>query len=144
MANYYREINKIMEKLIYKFSILDKNGLSLGGKGGNLSFLEVHIIKEIGKSSVQSIYSLIKETEIDRNTITTITNRLVMSGYLEKQRSEEDKRVYMLTLTDSGREIYKRIILKEKEVLDFVLNDITLNEEKAVLKFLSKINQKMV
>lgn len=144
MANYHREINKMMEKLIYRFLILDKKGCTLESKGENLSFLEIHIIKEIGRSFEKSIYNLVRETDMDRSTITTIINRLVLNDYLSKEKSEEDKRIYILRLTDRGQEVYNKIENTQKDIVESILNDITLNEEKAILKFLSKVNQKIL
>ncbi len=139
MANYYKEINKMFEKVIHRVLLLDKKGFELDTKSENFSFLDIYIIKKIGKDKEKSIYSLIKETEIDRGLMTSIINRMVSTGYLEKERSEKDKRVYMLRLTERGQDIFNDIVQKQKKLLDFILNDITLNEEKAILKFLSKV-----
>ncbi|MCG8541916.1 MAG: MarR family transcriptional regulator [Clostridia bacterium] len=143
MANYYNEINEMMEKIINRFLVIDKRGFRLGKKNEELSLLDIIVIKKIGISIMKPIYSLARETEMDRGVITSIINKLVASGYIKKEKAEEDKRVNMVTLTDKGEETYQKILNKQIEILDFVLNDITLNEEKAVLKFLSKINQSM-
>jgi len=132
-----------MDKVLYKLMVLDKKGFSFGLKG-NLSFLDIYIIKEIGKKNKNSIYNIVKETDIDRRIVTTIVGKLASNGYLVKERSEKDKRVQRVKLTDLGNEIYERAIEAQREIMDFVLNDITLNEEKAVLKFLSKLNQTMI
>lgn len=144
MANYYNEINEMMEKIINRFLVIDKRGFRLGKKNEELSLLDIIVIKKIGISIMKPIYSLARETEMDRGVITSIINKLVASGYIKKEKAEEDKRVNMVTLTDKGEETYQKILNKQIEILDFVLNDITLNEEKAVLKFLSKINQSML
>lgn len=141
MANYYKEINKIMEKIIHKVLVLDKKGFKIRKKNQELSLLDMLIIKKIGSDSKKSIYSLVKETEIDRGVISTIINKLVATGCVIKEKAEEDKRVNMVLLTDEGKEVYNMIIDSQKEFFDFVLNDVTLNEEKTILKFLSKINQ---
>ncbi len=141
MANYYREIEKIMGKLIYKILLINKNGVNLGINGEKLSFLDIYVIAEIGDCKEKSMYNLIKDMEIDRNDITLIINRMIALGYITKEKSERDRRVYILKLTEDGNHLYNKILEEENKLLDFILKDITLNEEKAVLKFLSKINQ---
>lgn len=141
MANYYKEINNMMEKIINKILVLEKGGIGLGIKKDKFSFLEMQIIKKVGKDKSKSISDLIKETDIDRGIITLIVNKLVLGGYFKKEKSNEDKRVSILMLTEEGNNIYTKIINQQKELLDFVLGDISLNEEKTILKFLSKINQ---
>ncbi|SHK16417.1 DNA-binding transcriptional regulator, MarR family [Paramaledivibacter caminithermalis DSM 15212] len=142
VANYYNEINKMMEKIIYKVFVLNKKGLTFGKKNKELSILDAFIIKKIGSANEKSIYSLVKEIEIDRGVIASIINKLLANGYIIKQKSKEDKRINMVLLTEEGKEIYDIIMERQKEFFDFVLNDVTLNEEKAILKFLSKIHQK--
>lgn len=142
MANYYNEINQMIEKIVHKVLISDKKKFKIGRKNQEFSLLEMLIIKKIGNNEMKSIYELVKETEIDRGLMAPIIKNLVIAGYIEKEKAKEDKRVSMVKLTMSGKEIYDEIIVSQKEFFEFVLSDVTLNEEKAILKFLSKINQK--
>lgn len=142
MANYYNEINQMIEKIAHKVLISDKKKFKIGRKNQEFSLLEMLIIKKIGNNEMKSIYELVKETEIDRGLMAPMIKNLVIGGYIEKEKAKEDKRVSMVKLTKSGKEIYDEIIVSQKEFFEFVLSDVTLNEEKAILKFLSKINQR--
>ncbi len=144
MANYYKEINRILEKIIYKVLSIDKSGIELEDVHEKLSFLDIHILKKVGDEIEKSMQSLIKEMDFERGIITPIINKMVACGYIIKEKSERDKRVFNLRLTEDGKRVYNKIIENEKELFKFILKDITLNEEKAVLKFLSKINQTTV
>lgn len=141
MANYYHEINKMMEKLIHKIFVYDRKGFKMDGKGEALSFLDMDVIRKIGEAEHKKIYELVEEMETDRSFVASITKKLILNGYIMKEKSEHDKRVYMLRLTEEGRAIYEKSLEKQREFLHFILSDITLNEEKAILKFLSKVNQ---
>ncbi|SKC55252.1 MarR family winged helix-turn-helix transcriptional regulator [Maledivibacter halophilus] len=143
MANYYNEINRMIEKIAHKVLISDKRKFKVARKNQEFSLLEMFIIKKIGKNEIKSIYELVKEMEIDRGLVTSIIKKLVITGYIKKEKAQEDKRVNMLRLTVSGKEIYNEIIVGQQEFFEFILSDVTLNEEKAILKFLSKINQKI-
>jgi DNA-binding MarR family transcriptional regulator len=44
-----------------------------------------------------------------------------------------------LELTDKGKSFFAEAINKEKEILFTLLDDFTFNEEKAILKFLVKL-----
>ncbi len=144
MANYYDEINKMMEKIVNKLLIIDKKGFKLRKKNEELSLLDIFVLKNIGSNNMKPIYSLVKETEIDRGLMTSIINKLVANGYIKKEKAKEDKRVNMVILTEEGESVYNKILKSQGAFLDFILDDITLNEEKTILKFLSKINQKMI
>ncbi|RKD23598.1 DNA-binding transcriptional regulator, MarR family [Caminicella sporogenes DSM 14501] len=144
MANYYKEINKMIEKIIHNIIVLDKRGFKLGLKGEVLSFLDIYIIKIIGQNSMMSIYNLVNKTGVDRGIIASVVNKMVAGGYFKKEKSKDDKRVYMVMLTEEGKKVYDKIIDNQNNLLEFILSDITLNEEKALLKFLSKVNQKTI
>lgn len=144
MANYYKEINKMLEKLVHRVLIYDRAGFKNGVKTEELSLLDIYILKKIGEAESKKIYELVNEMEIDRGIIASSTNKLVSYGYVEKEKSREDKRVYVLRLTEQGKRLWHKNNERHGELLNFVLADITLNEEKAILKFLSKINQAIV
>ncbi|KXG75644.1 MarR family winged helix-turn-helix transcriptional regulator [Thermotalea metallivorans] len=144
MANYYKEINKMLEKLVHRVLIYDRAGFKKGVKTEELSLLDIYILKKIGEEESKKIYELVNEMEIDRGIIASSTSKLVSCGYVEKEKSQEDKRVYVLRLTEQGRQLWHKNNEKHGELLNFVLADITLNEEKAILKFLSKINQVII
>ncbi|MCT4605092.1 MAG: MarR family transcriptional regulator [Marinisporobacter sp.] len=140
MANYYYEINKMLDKLMHKVLVYDRKGFKINGKE-ELSLLDIHVLRKIGQVNNKKIYELVKDLEIDRGLIASVMKKLILNGYITKEKSEEDKRVYILKLTDEGKEMCKKTLDIQKDLLNFVLSDVTLKEEQAILKFLSKINQ---
>ena len=143
MANYYNEINKMIEKTIYKLLIVEKEGLTNGRKKIDLGLLDIIVLKKIGDEESIKQFSIIRETDISRNKITPIIKKLVSKGYVAKDKSKIDKRVNMLTITDKGKKVREDMIGIQKEIMDYILHDITLNEEKAILKFLAKASQRI-
>jgi DNA-binding MarR family transcriptional regulator len=142
MANYYKEINKMIERLVHRVLIYDRTGFKSGMKAETLSLLDVYILKKIGEVESKKIYELVHEMEMDRGIVASSTNKLVSCGFVEKQKSQEDKRVFILRLTEEGRHLWEKNQGVHAELLNVVLGDVTLNEEKAILKFLSKMNQR--
>ena len=47
--------------------------------------------------------TLATHTSASRATMTDILDHLLARGYIERQRSKEDRRNYLITLTDAGR-----------------------------------------
>lgn len=141
MANYYNEINEMINKLMHKVLIYDRKGFKIKGKMEELSLLDIHVLRNIGEVENKKIYELVEDMEIDRGLIASVTKKLILSGYVKKERDQDDKRVYILKLTSLGREMHEKTLCIQEKLLDFVLSDMTLNEEKAILKFLSKVKQ---
>src|SRR5262245_9558667 len=50
-----------------------------------------------------NLRTVVERTGIDRSTTTEVVRRLVGKGLLQKQRSRQDARNFMLKLTDGGR-----------------------------------------
>ena len=138
MRSYYTQINEYLQRLIKNVLIHDRK--QLGIKDKRFSIMEIYILKILGKDGSKKMFELIGELSIDRNIFVTVINRLQHEGLVTKTQSLEDKRTYLLNLTEKGHEIYNKIIEKEKDILSVLLNDFSFNEEKAILKFLVKID----
>ncbi|SHI64243.1 DNA-binding transcriptional regulator, MarR family [Geosporobacter subterraneus DSM 17957] len=141
MGNYYNEINRMMEKLIHKVLVYDRKGFKAGVKGEALSLLDLDILRRIEEQGCKKLYELVEEMEIDRGLISSCIQKLVLNSYLEKEKSKKDKRAYIVRLTELGRKMTATHLEKQKELLHLILDDMSLNEEKAILKFLSRVNQ---
>ncbi|SNS84373.1 DNA-binding transcriptional regulator, MarR family [Anaerovirgula multivorans] len=138
MRSYYLQINEYLQKLIRNTIIHDKKGILL--KGTTLSIAELFILKILGKDRGKKMFEVIQELDIDRNSFVTLISKLQQQQLIIKTKSAEDKRVHILSLTDKGKEVYHEILQNEKDILEVLLNDFSFNEEKAVLKFLVKLD----
>lgn len=141
MANYYNEVNHMMEKVMYKFVQYDKSGIKLGEKQEKYSFLDVIVLREIGKLGEITVFDLLSQVEVDRGILSTSIKKFTNQGFVIKRRSTLDKRKFVLYLTDEGKKFYKNVMGTELKELNFILKDMTVNEQKTILKFLSRLNQ---
>ena len=137
MRNYYAQIHEYLEKLISNIIVLDKKGINTNGF--YLSITDLLILKLLGHGEGKKMFEVMDIINIDRNAFKTIINRLIIQDYVVKSRSNDDKRAYFLQLTDKGRRVFEEITDKEKQMIFSLLNDFTFNEEKAILKFLVKL-----
>ena len=138
MRNYYVEINQYLQRLIKNILIYDREGIDI--EGCSLSILELLIIDFLGNEGQKKMYEVIEILNIDRNSLVTIINNLQQKKYITKTKSLKDKRVQILELTQEGNRIYEKITYRNKELLFSLLNDFSFNEEKAILKFLVKLD----
>jgi MarR family transcriptional regulator, temperature-dependent positive regulator of motility len=54
-----------------------------------------------------NLTAVIEHTGIDRSTTTDLVQRLVRKGLLQKRRSRQDIRAFVLRLTDEGRQLLR-------------------------------------
>jgi DNA-binding MarR family transcriptional regulator len=139
MSVYSKEIsqmiNKILEKSVYK---KDDDKLVLPK---DLTLLSFFILKKIDKKSKIISTDLKDEIGVDYNMIRKEVCNLENLGLIERNTDPTDKRRKYINVTKKGGNKIKEVNHLIEEKLQFVINNFSVNEEKAVLKFLSRINQ---
>lgn len=74
-----------------------------------LTFFQSLALEHIGDLAPCSAHDIVIATKKDKAQITRLVNELCKLGYVERQQSEQDKRIYMLILTESGKQAYDSI-----------------------------------
>lgn len=141
MANYSREIAHLLDRLYIKTLSQDKKGYYKKNLKVKLNLAEVLLLKQVGERGEVKLNHLINVLEVDRNFLTTTIKRLIGLKILVKTPDEADGRGQIISMTPSGKELYDALMEEQQKELAFILNDITINEEKTALKFISKIVQ---
>ena len=141
MANYTREIAHMLDRLNTKILTQDKTGYFRKDLKVKLNLVEILLLKQLGEHGEVKLNQLIKTLEVDRNLITTTVKRLCSLKLVQKRTDEVDGRGQVISLLPAGRELYSELITQQSKELDFILDDVTINEEKTILKFISKMVQ---
>lgn len=141
MANYTNEIQTMMEKVLTIMLEYERKEFNLVSLGVAVTMREWMLLKYIEKHEKVSIAQLADAFKMDRGTMATHLNKCLKNHLLTKRRSDEDKRSFELELTEVGKKVYEEMESREAQMLDFLLKEVTINEEKGILKFLSKITQ---
>lgn len=81
-----------------------------------------------------------KELSITVGTLTIAINRLVKKEYVERIRSEDDRRVVKLALTKKGKLLYRVHQHFHREMVKGVLSQMSTDEEQALLKALKNLH----
>lgn len=76
---------------------------------------------------------------IPMSTATGLVERLVKKGYMERARSESDRRVVTIQLTDAGKKITAEIRETIGSYIKLVLDDLTEEEKNILLGLFDKI-----
>lgn len=106
----------------------------------DLSITEMHTIEAIGMYHRKTTSEVAKELAITVGTLTTAINRLVKKGYVERFRSEDDRRVVKLGLTKKGKLVYRVHQHFHKELVKNILADMDAEEEESLLKALKNLH----
>ena len=128
LVEIYDDINRIEE-----YSIKH-------GAFSDISITEIHTIAAVGMYGSKTMSEIAQVLEITMGTLTTAVDKLIKKGYLERSRSNTDRRIVNVSLTKRGKLAYR---IHEKFHLDMVkaiIGDFTQEEEEILLIGLRKLN----
>lgn len=125
LVELFNDLLKIEEN-----SLTDKNDLSI---------TEIHTIEAIGIKNKKTMGEVANNLRITLGTLTTAINKLVKKGYVEREKDENDKRVVLLSLTQSGINIYNIHKKFHDEMIFSVMEEFKEDEREVLSRLLSKI-----
>lgn len=138
---YQEDIKRIFKHLLLKYETEIALNKNVDRKVERLSIVEISILEYVQEHDLVTQNSLLEFIHMKRGKIIGLIKKMTDVGYLEKKLNETDKRSSFIILGKLGIEFLESYHQHEDRFLDFVLTDMTINEEKAIVKFLSKINQ---
>jgi MarR family transcriptional regulator, organic hydroperoxide resistance regulator len=75
---------------------------------GELTFPQVRALAALAREEQLTAGELARSAELRPATVTALLDQFEDAGILRRTRSTEDRRVYMVSLTDAGRELVQR------------------------------------
>ncbi|MDD2971557.1 MAG: MarR family transcriptional regulator [Lachnospiraceae bacterium] len=128
LVNLFKDINDLEERAIQT------------GEYKSVTTNDMHVIDAIGMGQAKNMSSVAKILDVTMGTLTISVNSLVKKGFVQRVRSEEDRRVVLISLTDSGKKAYEHHRQFHQNMISSATKELT-GEEKAVLeKVLTKLN----
>ena len=94
LVNLFNEILKLEEDVL------------VTGEFQNISVNDFHVINAIGIEETKNMSMIAKQLDITVGSLTTAINALVRKGYVSRERSEKDRRVVTVKLTELGERAY--------------------------------------
>lgn len=140
MREKFVEINKMLVEVYDDVNHIEEYSIRKGAFS-DLSITEIHTIEAVGLYGSKNMSEIATELEITMGTLTTAVDKLIKKDYMERNRSNTDRRIVNITLTKRGKLAYR---IHEKFHLDMVeaiMGDFTIEEEEVLLTALSKLNR---
>ncbi|HSQ87626.1 MarR family winged helix-turn-helix transcriptional regulator [Romboutsia sp.] len=76
----------------------------------------------------------------DKSTVTSLVNKLINLGYVEKEKCSNDKRVTYIGLTQKARDIEDSYNFISSQVKETAYSNFTEEEKKEFLRLLKKLS----
>ena len=110
-----------------------------GYQGATLN--DMRVIETIGVGRPKNMSSVAKALSVTTGTLTISVNSLVKKGFVERVRSEQDRRVVLVSLTEKGRQIYERHQRFHDELVQGIVSQLDEQEKVLLERILSNLNQ---
>lgn len=133
-------LNEVLVKLFRSINAIEEQAIKTD-EFRDVTTNDMHVIEAIGTGQNKNMSSVAKSLSVTTGTLTISVNSLVKKGYVERVRSEEDRRVVLISLTPKGRNAYEHHRKFHADMINTIVSELS-EEEKVVLeKALSRFNQ---
>lgn len=102
----YNSFNEILVKLFNDIMDIEQKAL-ITEEFKDITSNDMHIIDAIGVGNPRNMSSVAKSMSVTVGTLTIAINSLVKKNYVNRVRSEDDRRVVLLSLSEKGKSAYR-------------------------------------
>ena len=106
----------------------------------DISNNDMHIIEAVGIEEPRNMSDIAKRLDVTVGTLTTNMNGLDKKGYIIRQRSETDKRVVYITLTERGRKAFFHHRDFHRNMIKSVVVGLDDDEKRLLYRCLKKLD----
>ncbi len=135
----YKTINDILVNLINEIWRLEEKAI-ITEEFRDISNNDMHVIEAIGLGDGNNMSTIAKKLNVTVGTLTTAMNHLVNKKYVERNRSEKDRRVVYVKLTDKGAAAYRHHENYHKQMTKAILDKLSEDEIPVLMKTLDGLS----
>lgn len=135
----YETINDVLVNLFNEILKLEEEAI-ITEEFRDITNNDMHIIEAIGLSGKNTMSAVAKKLGITAGSLTTAVNSLVNKKYVVRKRSEEDRRVIFIRLTQKGKKAYDHHKEYHKKMTEAVLENLEEKEIPILIKTLHSLS----
>lgn len=137
MKDTHNTLNNAMG-LIFNL-VLKSEQKFLRNLGVNLSIAEIHTVDAIGKCMEKTMSEVAANLSITLGTLTASINNLEKKGFVKRNRSQKDRRVVIVSLTEKGNEVVDQHNTYHNNMINDMVVNLSTAEEIALVKALNNL-----
>ncbi len=133
-------INKVLVTLFNEIMEIEQKAL-ITGEFKDISINDMHIIEAIGLEEPKNMSTVAKSVSVTVGTLTIAMNGLVKKKYVNRVRSEEDRRVVLLSLTPKAKRAYEHHMDFHRAMVNSVKESLSEEEQEVLIKALASLER---
>ena len=136
--NSVETVNDILVNLFNEIMDIEERAL-ITSEYKDISVKDMHVIEAIGIGNPRNMSAVAKSLSVTVGTLTIAMNNLVKKGYVNRVRSEEDRRVVRVSLSEKGEQAYHHHRIFHERMVMSVLKDLNKEETESLTAALVKL-----
>lgn len=100
---------------------------------------DMHVIEAVGIEEPRNMSSVAKSLSVTVGTLTISVNNLVKKGYIHRVRSNEDRRVVLISLTDKGKKAFTHHKKFHEDMIQSLIAGLSEKEISTLVTALSNL-----
>ena len=133
-------LNEVLVKLFRNINIIEERAIC-SGEYKDVTANDMHVIEAIDMEGARNMTSVARSLGVTTGTLTISVNSLVKKGYVERVRSEEDRRVVLISLSEKGRKAYLHHQRFHEQMIEAIVTELSMEEQVVLEKALVKLDQ---
>ena len=109
----------------------------------NISPMEVRVVMTIAGQTGCNANYIARLLQCDKAMVTRLLNDLVKKGLVIRTPDPEDRRIFSLTLTPEGGELYQKTREKESQLFAEMLQGVTQKGQAEFIKTVNRMEQNL-
>ena len=136
-----KTINELLVELFHEIIDIEEKTIRKNKKFSKMTTNDMHVIEAIGPDEAKTMSTVAKTLNVTLGTLTIAVNSLVKKGYVNRVRSEKDRRVVLVSLTKEGMQAYRHDQKFHDEMIQSVIETLEDDEREVLHRALDKLNQ---
>lgn len=133
------KINELLVEVYNDIMTIEAQALKQG-EFNDLSITEIHTIEVIGMYGSKTMSEIAAKLDITTGTLTTAVDKLIKKNYMERKRSETDRRMVYVNLTHRGKLAYRTHEKFHTDMVKQIVTGFSEKEEEILVNALNKLN----
>lgn len=134
----YGKYGTVLGKLINDILNIEEK-VNITGEFKDISNNDMHVIEAIGIDKPKNMSTVAKALSVTVGTLTIAINNLVKKDYVERVRSQQDRRVVFISLTTKGKRAYEKQLSFREEIIKATVSGLKESEVDTLIKALNNL-----
>ncbi len=131
-------LNELLVKLFRSINTIEEQAIRTE-EYRDVTVNDIHVIEAIGLDAPRNMTSVARALAVTTGTLTIAMNSLVKKGYVQRVRSEEDRRVVLVSLTEKGKKAFLHHKQFHDEMISRVVKGLTEQEQEVLRRSLGNL-----